>query len=91
VKISQSTKPHFDLIPDVVLSQLFGLYAPDTFLGARNLAMLSDTGLRREEVVNVFHIERSLSLPLTYNAVMCFARVRSGGEPGAALRSHPSV
>ena len=63
VKIPQSTKPHFDLIPDHVRSQLFALYSPNTFLGARNLAMLavlSDTGLRREELVNV--LEKNVDL-----------------------------
>ncbi len=56
IHIPQSTKPEFDLIPDEQRKALFGLYAPNTFLGSRNLAMLgvlSDTGLRREEVVNL--------------------------------------
>ncbi len=52
----QSMKPEFDLIPDDVRSRLFGLYPNDTFLGSRNLAILavlSDTGLRREEVAHL--------------------------------------
>jgi site-specific recombinase XerD len=56
LKAPQSTKPHFDLIPDDVRAKLFALFDPDTFLGSRNLAILavlSDTGLRREEAANV--------------------------------------
>ncbi len=52
----QSTKPEFDLIPDDVRTRLFNLYSHDTFLGSRNLAILavlSDTGLRREEAANL--------------------------------------
>ncbi len=56
LKVPQSTRPRFDLIADETRGNLFALYHPDTFLGSRNLAMLavlSDTGLRREEVVNL--------------------------------------
>ena len=52
----QSTKPRFDLIPDEVLGRLFALYADDTYLGSRNLAILGvlcDTGVRREEAANL--------------------------------------
>lgn len=55
LQVPQSTKPEFDLIADDQRRALFDLYPHDTFLGSRNLAMLgilSDTGLRREEVVN---------------------------------------
>lgn len=54
--VPQTTKPQFDLIEDDMRAQLFALYSPTTYLGSRNRAMigvLSDTGLRREEVVNV--------------------------------------
>lgn len=56
LRVPQSTKPRFELIPDEVRTKLFELYSPDTFLGSRNLAILavlSDTGLRREEAVNL--------------------------------------
>ncbi|MEK7281232.1 MAG: tyrosine-type recombinase/integrase [Chloroflexota bacterium] len=56
VKIPQSTRPQFGQIEDGQRKALFDLYNPGTFLGSRNLAMLgvlSDTGLRREEVVNL--------------------------------------
>jgi site-specific recombinase XerD len=54
--VPQTTKPNFDLIDDQARSKLFALYSPTTFLGSRNqamLALLSDTGLRREELANV--------------------------------------
>jgi site-specific recombinase XerD len=54
--VPQSTKPTFDLIADGQRAKLFELYPSDTYLGSRNLAMLgvlSDTGLRREELVNI--------------------------------------
>jgi site-specific recombinase XerD len=54
--VPQTTKPHFDLIDDGVRARLFALYSPNTYLGSRNqamLAVLSDTGLRREELVNL--------------------------------------
>jgi site-specific recombinase XerD len=56
LRVPQSTKPSFDLISDDVRTELFALFDPDTFLGSRNLgilAILSDTGLRREEVANL--------------------------------------
>lgn len=56
LRAPQSTKPHFDLIPDDVRAKLFALFDPDTYLGSRNLAILavlSDTGLRREEAANI--------------------------------------
>ena len=56
LKVPQSTKPTFDLIDDNKRLKLFQLYSYDTYLGSRNLAMLavlSDTGLRREELVNL--------------------------------------
>ncbi|MBI4493983.1 MAG: site-specific integrase [Chloroflexi bacterium] len=58
LRAPQSTKPHFDLIPDQVRAKLFELFPQDTYLGSRNLAILailSDTGLRREEVANLLH------------------------------------
>lgn len=63
LRAPQSTKPHFDLIPDDVRTALFALYDYDTFLGSRNLAILavlSDTGLRREEVANL--VEKNVDL-----------------------------
>jgi len=56
LRVPQTTKPEFDLIRDEDRQALFNLYPPTTYLGSRNLAMLgvlSDTGLRREEVVNL--------------------------------------
>jgi site-specific recombinase XerD len=56
LRAPQSIKPRFDLISDEARARLFGLFDPDTYLGSRNLAMLavlSDTGLRREELVNL--------------------------------------
>jgi site-specific recombinase XerD len=56
LKVPQSTKPRFDLIPDDVRGKVFQLYPAETYLGSRNLAILavlSDTGLRREEVANL--------------------------------------
>ncbi|GEM_PF-3549568 len=56
LRAPQSTKPQFDLIPDDLRQQLFSLFPSDTYLGSRNVAMLgvlSDTGLRREEVVGI--------------------------------------
>ncbi|MFN8531950.1 MAG: site-specific integrase [Dehalococcoidia bacterium] len=56
LKAPQSTKPRFDLITDNVRNSLFGLYNSDTYLGSRNvaiLAVLSDTGLRREGAANL--------------------------------------
>lgn len=56
LRVPQSVKPEFDLIPDAERAALFELYSSGTFLGSRNLGMLgvlSDTGLRREEVVNL--------------------------------------
>jgi integrase len=56
LKVPTSPRPHFDLIPDDIRAKLFSLYSPDTFLGSRNLALLavlSDTGLRREEVARL--------------------------------------
>ncbi|MFN8531952.1 MAG: tyrosine-type recombinase/integrase [Dehalococcoidia bacterium] len=56
LKAPQTTKPQFDLIPDDVRRRLFALYDQDTYLGSRNLAILavlSDTGMRREEVANL--------------------------------------
>ncbi len=56
LRVPQSTKPRFDLIDDEARTRLFQLFDPETFLGSRNLAMLavlSDTGLRREELVNL--------------------------------------
>jgi site-specific recombinase XerD len=56
LRAPQSTKPRFDLISDEVRSKLFALFDQDTFLGSRNLAilaLLSDTGLRREELLNL--------------------------------------
>jgi integrase len=63
LKAPQSTKPHFDLIPDEVRADLFALFDPDTYLGSRNLAILavlSDTGLRREEAANL--VEKNVDL-----------------------------
>jgi site-specific recombinase XerD len=54
--VPQSTRPRFDLIPDEARAALFRLFDPDTYLGSRNLAILavlSDTGLRREEAANL--------------------------------------
>jgi site-specific recombinase XerD len=54
--VPQSSRPHFDLIPDDVRATLITLYSPDTYRGSRNLALLavlSDTGLRREELANL--------------------------------------
>jgi integrase len=54
--VPQSTRPRFDLIPDEARVALFRLFDPDTYLGSRNLAILavlSDTGLRREEAANL--------------------------------------
>ena len=56
MRVPQSQKPRFELIPTDVLQQLCALYNPDTFLGSRNLAivaLLADTGLRREEAANL--------------------------------------
>ncbi|MBI2888068.1 MAG: tyrosine-type recombinase/integrase [Chloroflexi bacterium] len=56
LRVPQSYRPQFDLIPDDLRRNLFGLYKPNTFLGARNIAMLavlSDTGMRREELANL--------------------------------------
>lgn len=56
MKAPQSVKPRFDLISDQARARVFAQYQPDTFLGSRNLAILailSDTGLRREEVANL--------------------------------------
>src|SRR5581483_1503155 len=56
LRVPQSAKPHFELIPPEVLQQLFSLYPPDTFLGSRNLAILTvlaETGIRREEAANL--------------------------------------
>jgi hypothetical protein len=63
LKAPQSTKPHFDLIPDEVRADLFALFDSDTYLGSRNLAILavlSDTGLRREEAANL--VEKNVDL-----------------------------
>lgn len=56
LRVPQSTKPRFDLIPDDIRARLFTLFNQDTYLGSRNLAilaLLSDTGLRREEAANL--------------------------------------
>jgi integrase len=56
LRVPQSTRPRFDLIPDEARVALFRLFDPDTYLGSRNLAILavlSDTGLRREEAANL--------------------------------------
>ena len=56
MRVPQSTKPQFELIPPDVLQQLFALFPPDTFLGSRNLAILTilaETGIRREEAANL--------------------------------------
>ena len=56
LRVPQSTKPRFDLIPDDARATLFTLFSQDTYLGSRNqaiLSLLSDTGLRREEAVNL--------------------------------------
>lgn len=56
LKVPQPSQPHFDLISDEDRSALFALYNPDTFLGSRAIALyavLSDTGVRREELVSI--------------------------------------
>lgn len=56
LKVPQSNRPRFDLIKDEERAEIFNLYNPHTFMGSRNLAMLavlSETGLRREELVNI--------------------------------------
>jgi site-specific recombinase XerD len=76
LKIPQATKPHFDLIPDDARARLFGLYDPDTFLGSRTLAMLavlSDTGLRREEVVHL----AAKNVDLTGHVIRVFSDKRT--------------
>lgn len=54
--VPQTQKPRFELIPDEVLQRLFALYQPETFLGARDLAILAvlaETGIRREEAARL--------------------------------------
>jgi site-specific recombinase XerD len=89
LKIPQPKKIRFDLVEDDLRAKLFALFEPNTFLGARALAMLailSDTGVRREECVNIQikdvdltgHVIRVLSdkttewryVPLSDEAVM---------------------
>jgi site-specific recombinase XerD len=56
LRVPQSTRPPFDLIADEARVAVFRLFDPDTYLGSRNmaiLAVLSNSGLRREEVANL--------------------------------------
>ncbi len=94
LRIPPSSKPHFDLIPDEVRAKLFSLFSADTFLGSRNLAILailSDTGLRREEAANLILKEVDLDahmLRVYADKVDEWRYVPLTDEAAALVRNH---
>ena len=94
LRVPQSTKPRFELIADDTRTRLLELYSPDTFLGSRNLAILavlSDTGLRREEAVNLLLVNVDLDghvLKVYSDKTEAWRYVPLTDEAAALVRNH---
>ncbi len=92
VKAPRVEPADFDLIEPDVRAALFAQYDPRTFLGARNraiLAMLSDCGVRREELCRVRDADVNLEdCQVRVYAPKIPARVsiRLAGRPAAGRR-----